>query len=445
MKIELEKLKSAVIIDDFELIERRLAERPQLSKAQMLATPTFGVDKEHKQLKVVDPRGASMKMRLSDYELQSRAEDVGVKWQPDMAGRTIPYWMSDERPDAHGDIVRQNWLFDLFDKNPVMVLSHDWGGLPIGSVVHHMVMQRKEADYEGPSLYGDSLFAPASISEFADSVYRLAASGFLRACSVGFISDRVIDIKDDDERAELGLGRWGYILDQNHLLELSPCTLGANPGAGSVLTSLVQAKQRGQLKSRDLQVMREFARIENRKKDDDDGVISQDRRLLSYAKALFPADTFVAMSDVEKSLMDDDTLEKARRTMVNLNLEKEPEEQEKDGEGEQVEKARETSTAAAVVRAAPPATTDDKLDALASMVEELYVTVTEQLSEMNQMMADMCDQMDQMMSGSEAAARGEQTADEGPDGDDSSAVDGGGLAALGASLDRAKSLLTKVN
>jgi hypothetical protein len=437
VKIELEKLKSAVVIDDVEEIERALSERPKLTKAQQLVTPSFVVDKEHRNIKVVDPRGSSLKMRLSDYELQSRAEDIGVKWQADMAGRTIPYWMSDERPDAHGDIVRQNWLFDLFDKNPVMVLSHDWGGLPIGNIVHHMIMQRKEDDYQGPALYGDSLFAPPSISEFADSVYRLAATGFLRACSVGFVSDRVIDIKDDDERAELGLGRWGYILDQNHLLELSPCTLGANPGAGSVLTSLVQAKQRGLIHARDLQVMREFSRIENRAKADNDSVISQDRRLLSYAKALFPSDIFAPITDVEQSLTDKEMLEEARRTWVNISVEKEAKEKAKE--------EPETSTAAAVVRAAPPATVDDKLDALASMVEELMVSMTTQLSELNQTVADMCDQMDQLMSENGAATRGESAADEDPDGDASSSVDGGGLAALGASLDRAKGMLTKVN
>ena len=122
-----------------------------------------------------------------------------------LAGRAVPYWASDERPDGHGDIVRQQWSFEEYSKNPVLCMGHDWVGPAIGRGIDYEVRQRSDADYKGPALWMLALFAEAEAQAENDRVFRLVRSGFMSAASVGFYSDRVIIVEDEQERAELPL------------------------------------------------------------------------------------------------------------------------------------------------------------------------------------------------------------------------------------------------
>lgn len=190
-------------------------------------------------------------------ELQRLAESVGVEWQEGLADRVVPYWASDERVDRQGDIVRQNFDFADFDKNPVMPFNHQWNEMPVGSIIRHEVRQRSDADYTGPALHTLNVFATEEQSPFADSVFRMVRGGFMPGSSIGFRPKTVIDVKDPEERAALGLGPWGLILDDNILLEHSPTTIPANPGAVAVLNSM---KAAGELKAHDVIAIRELQR-----------------------------------------------------------------------------------------------------------------------------------------------------------------------------------------
>lgn len=451
MPIELSKLKSGVVIEDVSEIERRLKERPALRAGQ--ARSLWALDREKKQVKVKMPGGAAVNRStakaLSDADLQRRAEACGIRWTRDMAGRTIPYWMSDERPDSHGDIVIQNWRFDTFDKNPVMCDSHDWGGHPIGAMVTREVKQRVDVDYRGPALYGDSLFAPPSISESADSVYRLADAGFLRACSVGFVSHKVIDVKDEDERAELGLGRWGFLLDENELLELSPCTLGANAGAHQAkqLTMLAQGKQRGLISAKEVQFLREIARVEGRRFRSSDEVLSNDRRLLAYAKSLFPSFEFVGMSDVEKSLLDQEQLEKDRRVWIDVSVTHEetdggkppmdPDEDPDHGPMDDEDDEEKGRRAVPSARSAAPSTLEEKVDALAAMLEEVMVSMTDQITLLSGQVQELTEELNKNGLATVVEPETEETG-----GGVSSSVDGEKLRALSSMLDRASTAMS---
>lgn len=336
--MDLSKLKSAVILTD---VEEACAKLVEAAASQEGSITGAAIEDGRVRVRAARANAArpSVKDRLSDMAARAYAEQAGLRWTDEMKGRTVPYWMSDERPDAHGDIVRQNWHFDLFDKNPVSVFSHDWGGLPIGAIIHKEVVKRADVDYQGPALFGQDLFAPASVSEFADAVFRLVDAGFLRGCSVGFISDKVIVVQDDEERAQLGLGKFGLILDDNHLLELSPTTLGANPGAHSVLTQLAKAKQRGALTPRSIAVVREISRRELVARGKKDAAAAMDQQLVAYSRALIPGLDIKAAREVEKSLLDreewDRETEKARRTWVNVSVATEETDGDEDAEPEE--------------------------------------------------------------------------------------------------------------
>lgn len=494
--MDLDKIKSAIVLDDPQQALERLSGALKTSGTRLLGAE---IQDGKVQVRTFQPTSARVKERMNDAVLRQKVEAIGLRWTDEMKGRAIPYWMSDERPDSHGDIVKQNWLFDIFDKNPVMVFSHNWGGLPVGNVVDKEVVKRDDADYKGPALFGHGLYAPRSVSEFADDVFKLVDIGFLRGNSVGFISDRVIDVKDEQEREELGLGRWGLILDQNHLLELSPTTLGANPGAHSVLATLAAAKARGQIDARAMNVIREISRRDALKFGSKDAAVTLDQRWMAYARALFPREQFAKMSDVEASLIDKDAFEKAKRVWVNVGIVTEDTDgdgQPDDAEEPADDKPAESDEEKAKVRAAvskaladqyadeeslscgvdtvmakraellealkgkppyegddedeekpakeadeaPPKTVEEKLDALAVMLEELTVSVGDSMGRMAQATEDSRAMLESLSE----KLFDKTDKDSDPDGDDSSSVDAGASLDLGkaaaacAALDRVR-------
>lgn len=262
-KIDITSLKSAEVIDDPVKVAEALTRADQEAKAenpQEAQRPSTTVERDadgrarvHKEIGTLD----SVTAVPDPEELRRLAEAVGVEWRAGYEERVVPYWASDERVDRHGDIVRQRWVFDNFSMNPVVPYSHNWDAPPIGNTIRWQVANRSDDAYSGPALHLLNLFAPADVWAFADTIYRLVRSGFLKASSVGFYPQIVIDVKDEKEREELGLGRWGYILDMNELMEHSPTTIPANVGAVSLLRS---AKSKGMLQPHDIQAIRDMDR-----------------------------------------------------------------------------------------------------------------------------------------------------------------------------------------
>jgi len=225
---------------------------------------------------------------LDSSALEAACTAVGLPYEEAYAERTQWYWGNDERPDGHGDVVLQNWDFTDYLNNPLLCYNHRWDALPIGNCVAWEVVERTESDYSGPALKLLAVFATREQNEWADSCHRLVRARFLRAGSVGFVSRRVIDVKDAEERAALGLGRYGYVLDDNVLYEYSVTTLGANSGAYSVLSA---AKKSGLLLPADMQLAREIARTIAKDQKTWD---SEDRQLLSISRCLFPTHEFTS-------------------------------------------------------------------------------------------------------------------------------------------------------
>ena len=122
-----------------------------------------------------------------------------------------------------------------FEKNPVMLLGHDYYGLPIGKV-HRTGVTEEEVDFE---------FEFADTDE-ARTVKSLYDGGFMNAFSVSFIPKKYIDVSDNSpEKLEitladgslytLDLGKYVVqprgVISEWELLEISAVSIPANPEA----------------------------------------------------------------------------------------------------------------------------------------------------------------------------------------------------------------------
>lgn len=134
-----------------------------------------------------------------------------------MKKRKHTFVLSDESVNGYGYRVLTSGIGrEQFLKNPVMLYSHEYGLLPIGT-------------WEDVREKDGQLLATAKFDEgdpFAQEVSRKVDEGILRCCSIGF---NVLGI---DESDDLKLpGQIGPTVTKAELLECSICAIGANRNA----------------------------------------------------------------------------------------------------------------------------------------------------------------------------------------------------------------------
>lgn len=140
-------------------------------------------------------------------------------------GRTVTFVFSDGSVDRMGDTVNPDgWDLSEFGKNAVALWCHDSYQPPIGRASNLRVA--------GGKLIGDIEFMPPEINPFADTIYRMVRAGYLNAVSVGFLPVEYT-FSSDKERP------WGIDFERQKLLEISVCSVPANPNA------LVEARALG--------------------------------------------------------------------------------------------------------------------------------------------------------------------------------------------------------
>jgi len=146
--------------------------------------------------------------------------------------RRIQFVASTDAVDRTNDVINQGgWRLDNFMRNPVSLFAHDHNQLPVGRVV--------TLSPEANRLMATIEFATAEDGNpFAEQVYRMVKSGFLRAVSVGF---RPLKVVFNEERG-------GIDYEEQELLELSVVPVPAHQDA------LVAASRTG-----DLEVLRTWA------------------------------------------------------------------------------------------------------------------------------------------------------------------------------------------
>lgn len=159
--------------------------------------------------------------------------------------RRLRFVTSDETVDSYGDIIRvKGWDLEHYRKNPMFLWMHQNYALPIG----RSVLEKKNAkertfeqvfEFFGPGV-GE---LEGEHAAFSDTVFKLykgwkdkktgrTVRG-LNATSVGFLPKPggVRVPQSDEEREELGLGKWGVVFEDQWLKETSGVTVPANPNA----------------------------------------------------------------------------------------------------------------------------------------------------------------------------------------------------------------------
>lgn len=128
--------------------------------------------------------------------------------------------LSDESLNSQGFRVLTGGIdLSQFEKNPVMLYSHDADMLPIG--------RWENVRVEGERLLADAVFDQED--EFAKKVESKVEQGIVKCCSIGF---RALEFSDDP--VQLLPGQQYMTVTKALLLECSICAIGANRNAMSL-------------------------------------------------------------------------------------------------------------------------------------------------------------------------------------------------------------------
>jgi HK97 family phage prohead protease len=140
--------------------------------------------------------------------------------------RMTRFVASSNRIDRYGDIIEQDWDLADFWRNPVFLWSHNSWGVPIGWV------REFEVSGDRSETVARVEFAPKGHDEFVDKLAAAVNLRLIRAVSVGFVPVEMEDRLDEK-------GRWdGYRFLRSQLIELSLCTVPANPDALGLAKSI---------------------------------------------------------------------------------------------------------------------------------------------------------------------------------------------------------------
>jgi len=159
-----------------------------------------------------------------------------VAWEGKATGdvsRTFNFTISSATTDRMGDSVAvEGWRLDNYKKNPVVLWGHDGSMLPVGRATRVWV--------QGGKLKATAELAPASVSQYAERVRAMIASGFLCATSVGFAPTK-LKLSNDKNRP------FGIDFLEQELLEFSIVSIPANPDClldpGQLGTKSAQARR----------------------------------------------------------------------------------------------------------------------------------------------------------------------------------------------------------
>lgn len=165
--------------------------------------------------------------------------------------------------DRSGDIVEPKGArLTNFKKNPVVLLAHDYRGLPIAKASNLIKTDT--------GITAKVTFPDEGIYPLADTVYNLYKYEFMRAWSIGFIPIKSEDIVDDEDK-DSKVVRRGTRFKIWEMLEFSGCSVPDNPNALKNMLS----------KGIDVELLKEEGFIEI---IEDDGTYGIDDRHLKMAR-----------------------------------------------------------------------------------------------------------------------------------------------------------------
>jgi HK97 family phage prohead protease len=161
----------------------------------------------------------------------------------DEKARSVRVVASSEAIDSYGEIVKQNFRLERYERNPVVLYGHNQVGvfgmggdpewtLPVGYATDTGLVKGE--------LESTLNFVTEKANPFAELVWQSVQQGSLRAVSIGFYPHTVREEIHDDEEV--------YVLDDNELFEISVVPMGANPDA--VALNAQRTHERAWLKQR---------------------------------------------------------------------------------------------------------------------------------------------------------------------------------------------------
>ena len=125
--------------------------------------------------------------------------------------------------DRSGDIVEPKGAkLTNFKKNPVVLMAHDYQGLPIGKA--------SDLTKTDNGITAKVTFPEEGTYPLADTVYNLYKQKFMKAWSIGFIPIKSENIVDDEDKDSKTVS-YGKRFKTWELLEFSACAVPANPHA----------------------------------------------------------------------------------------------------------------------------------------------------------------------------------------------------------------------
>lgn len=130
--------------------------------------------------------------------------------------RTFELVASTTEVDSYGEIVVQDWDLKRFEANPVILWSHDAKAMPIGKGANTRVEDNK--------LRSTVTLVSDEVNPKAGEVWKSVKAGNVKGVSVGFTARKAEIVKAPN-------GDEVFALSGNELLEISICSVGANPGA----------------------------------------------------------------------------------------------------------------------------------------------------------------------------------------------------------------------
>ena len=145
---------------------------------------------------------------------------------------------SSEVVDRYDDIIMQKgWELENYRKNPVVMMAHDYGGLPVGRSLEEFIQTKNKVKR--------LMFRPQfAVYEQANLIYSLFKDEMLKAFSVGFlpIKEEPIKTEEDEEKKGFFFHEPTRYLEQE-LLEVSVAPVPANPDCLAEIKTMVKKGQ----------------------------------------------------------------------------------------------------------------------------------------------------------------------------------------------------------
>lgn len=170
------------------------------------------------------------KVRLKPDECKALCKGIGLEYLEGYEERVLQYCLTDETVDRYGDVVKAAGCdMKNYMQQPVVLAFHNGHSFPVGNIIKIWHDEAKAAIMGWVLFFDDRL--ERSPEQIAETAFRYASSGAMKAGSIGFNSITPPRRPDEEERKSLRMPPYGVIYDKWEMMEFSVTPIPANPNA----------------------------------------------------------------------------------------------------------------------------------------------------------------------------------------------------------------------